>query len=90
MKVTMGRVRGVVAWLGVVGVGLAAAGPLAAQEPKLRNSLTGHTFWVDCVAFSPDGKALASCSFDKTIKLWDVAGGKAGDDALDLPNKRQP
>jgi len=28
------------------------------------------------VTFSPGGKTLASGSFDKTIKLWDVATGK--------------
>jgi WD40 repeat protein len=38
--------------------------------------LKGHTDSVFALAFSPDGKTLASGSFDKTIKLWDVASGK--------------
>jgi WD40 repeat protein len=35
-----------------------------------------HTQRVTSVAFSPDGKTLASGSGDGTIKLWDVATGK--------------
>ncbi len=38
--------------------------------------LTGHTAEVLSVAFSPDGKTLASGSFDSTIRLWDVQTGE--------------
>jgi WD40 repeat protein len=38
-------------------------------------TLTGHTDWVNSVAFSPDGRLLASGSADYTIKLWEVATG---------------
>ena len=40
-----------------------------------RQALKGHSNLVRAVAFSPDGKALASGSHDRTIQLWDTVTG---------------
>src|SRR6266576_4753809 len=37
---------------------------------------TGHAMSVEAMAFSPDGKWLASRSVDNTVKLWEVATGR--------------
>jgi hypothetical protein len=40
------------------------------------HTLTGHSDWVYSLAISPDGQTLASGSFDKTIKLWQLSTGQ--------------
>jgi WD40 repeat protein/energy-coupling factor transporter ATP-binding protein EcfA2 len=44
------------------------------KNGQLLQALTGHQAEIRSVAFSPDGKLIASGSFDKTIKIWSKEG----------------
>src|SRR5262249_2371087 len=55
---------------------------------KPLRSLTGHKDRVTSVAYSPDGKLIATSSFDGTARLWDAQTGKEVR-RLDFPATKQ-
>src|SRR5581483_4852259 len=70
--------------LAVSGVGYSRGGKrvvpiyvLSLSSGKLRHVLKGHTALVEALAFSPNGKLLASGSRDNTARIWDLASGKS-------------
>src|SRR5262249_61423543 len=49
---------------------------LVAKSGRVFRTLVGHSADVVGFAFSPDGRRIATASWDRTIKLWDTATGR--------------
>jgi hypothetical protein len=46
-----------------------------AATGRVLHTLVGHHKPIDTLAFSPDGKRLATASWDKTVKIWNAQTG---------------
>jgi hypothetical protein len=58
-------------------VRLYALPPGGMPEELPEHSLAAHADLIYALAFSPDGQVLATAGYDRLIKLWDVAAGRA-------------
>jgi WD40 repeat protein/GAF domain-containing protein len=65
----------------VLSVTTAIPAPVILTRPNppdfvLDRTFKAHNGWVTTVAFSPDGRRLASGSWDRTVKIWEVSTGE--------------
>lgn len=70
------KTKGLIAGLGTLFLLLGGGGYWYWQNSSNPRTLVGHSGEVNTVAISPDGKTIASGSDDKTVKLWQLNGGK--------------
>jgi WD40 repeat protein len=53
-----------------------AIAPANPPAPKLIHTIAAHKDLIQDLAFSPDGKTLASCGYDRLVKLWDTGSAQ--------------
>ena len=55
-----------------------AAADDSALEGRLEIAarVRAHTPWVRCLAWSPDGRTLASGGNDRAVRIWDVSAAE--------------
>ncbi|HEU5201058.1 MAG TPA: hypothetical protein VFU32_15585, partial [Ktedonobacterales bacterium] len=73
--VVLGLAGLAVGGLGMIGLGIEGFKHLYAYSPALL-TYRGHTHGVNSVAWSPDGRRIASASDDGTVQVWNASTGK--------------
>jgi len=56
--------------------------PAGSSTPQLLATFSGHANPVTCLAFTPGGLLASAASVERTVQLWETAGGISGGSCL--------